>query len=419
MAVVCVRDLGFRRVLTTGVLAGILVLAGACSSTPASAGVDAGAISSRVHASDVPIDGLSAADVANFNEGDGLFDLPFRDADGLGPLYIRDACGECHDGAARGPGLAQRMSVVEADGITPSSDQSLLPWGHAVRRGLTAGATTPIVPPSDPSVKVTIRLGPPVLGRGHIEAIDDAEIERVQAEQATRTDGIHGRINRVTFHSVPNSESTFGVFTTGQSNLIGRFGLKARNVTLDDFTADAYQGDMGLTTPMRPAELPNPDGLTDDDKPGVDLDIDHVNKVAFYVRRIAIPFRVGLTTRGQMLFDQAKCSVCHVPSLKTRADYPIAQLAGIDAPVYTDVLLHDMGSALADGMTDENAQSTEWRTAPLIGLRFSKEFLHDGRAATVTDAILAHDGEAKLSADSFRALSSDDQSALVQFVEAL
>lgn len=401
-----------------GALVAVLVLACGSSAT-STTDAGGGPIPSRAHASDVPIDGLSAEDVGRFNEADGLFDLPFRDADGLGPLYIRDGCGECHAGASRGPGLAQRMSVVQADGITASPDQSLLKWGHAPRLGLAAGAKTPIVPPSDPSVKVSTRLGPPVLGRGYIEAIDDAEIERVEADQSARTDGIHGRINRVIFHSVPNSDAVFGLFTTGQSNLIGRFGLKARIVTLDDFTADAYQGDMGMTTPMRPTELPNPDGLTDDDKPGIDLDIDHVNKVAFYLRRIAIPLRVGLTTRGQTLFDQAKCSVCHVPSLKTRRDYPIAQLAGIDAPVYTDVLLHDLGSALADGMTDESARSTEWRTAPLIGLRFSKEFLHDGRAATVADAIVAHDGEAKVSTDLFRALSPDDQGALVQFVEAL
>jgi CxxC motif-containing protein (DUF1111 family) len=218
---------------------------------------------------------------------------------------------------------------------------------------------------------------------------------------------------------VPNPDATFGAFAAGEADLVGRFGLKARIATLDDFTADALQGDMGMTTPMRPAELPNPDGLTDDDRPGVDLDIDHVNGIAFYVRRIAIPVRVGLTAQGRTLFDQAKCSVCHVPSLKTRADYPIAQLAGIDAPIYTDVLLHDLGSALADGMTDEGALSTEWRTAPLIGLRFSKEFLHDGRAATVRDAILAHDGQGKESADLFRGMTQADQAALLTFVEAL
>ncbi len=189
--------------------------------------------------------------------------------------------------------------------------------------------------------------------------------------------------------------------------------MKARIATLDDFVADAFQGDMGMTTPMRPTEPPNPDGLTDDDKPGVDLDLAHVTRVAFYLRRIAIPRRVGLTDRGAALFAQVNCSVCHAPSLKTSANYPIAQLAGIDAPVFTDMLLHDMGPALADGMTDGTSGSADWRTAPLIGERFSKTFLHDGRVTTIEAAILAHDGEAKGAAEAFAALPADDQAALV------
>ncbi|MFT3838783.1 MAG: di-heme oxidoredictase family protein [Myxococcaceae bacterium] len=380
---------------------------------------DGGVISTLVHASDVPLDGLSHDDVKAFNSGDQKFDTPFRDVDGLGPLYIRTSCGACHEDGSRGPGLVQKMVVMEADGVTPAADQSSLTWGHTVRKGLAAGATTAIVPPTGPNVLVTTRQGPPVLGRGYLEAIADSEIERVAAEQAQRTDAIHGAVSRVTFTSVPNPDTTFGAFTQGQTNLIGRFGLKAREVTLDDFTADAFQGDMGLTTPMRPAELPNPDGLTDDSRAGVDLDQEHIDSIAFYLRRIAIPPRVNLDQRGSTLFDQAQCAACHVRTLKTRADYPIAPLANIDAPVFCDLLLHDMGDALADGMTDGSASSKQWRTAPLIGLRFAKVFLHDGRAVSVREAIEAHQGEATASASAFSALSEADQAALVRFVEAL
>ena len=98
---------------------------------------------------------------------------------------------------------------------------------------------------------------------------------------------------------------------------------------------------------------------------------------------------VGLDDGGKALFEGALCSVCHVPSMKTRSDYPIAQLAGIDAPIYTDFLLHDLGDALADSMTDGAADPRAWRTAPLIGMRFQKVFLHDGRVNTIDDAILA------------------------------
>jgi CxxC motif-containing protein (DUF1111 family) len=373
--------------------------------------------STLANASDVPLDGLSSADVAEFHRGDDLFDLPFRPVDGLGPYFVRTSCGSCHADGSRGPGLVQKMAIVEADGITASPDQSALPYGHSIRQGLSAGAMTPVVPPQRPDVLVTIRLGPPVLGRGYMEAIADAEIERIAAEEATRSDGIHGVIPMTTFDSVPSGDG-FSTYQTGD-DVIGRFGVKARIATLDDFAADAFQGDMGMTTPMRPSELANPDNLTDDLRAGVDLDQEHVDRVAFYLRRIAIPRRVGLTDHGAALFEQVACSGCHTPSLHTRADYPIPQLADIDAPVFTDMLLHDMGDGLADGMTDGGGTSKDWRTAPLVGLRFSKLYMHDGRASTVTDAILAHGGEAQASVDAFNALSQADRDALIAYVEAL
>jgi CxxC motif-containing protein (DUF1111 family) len=397
---------------TTAVRVGALALVlAACAS-------DEPPPSTVVNAFDVPIDGLSADDVARFDDGDALFGLPFREPDGLGPLYIRSACGACHEEGLRGAGLVQKMVALDASGAV-ALDQSALPFGHTIRRGLAAGAVTPIEPPTDVMTRVSIRVGPPVLGRGYLEAIADSEIERIAAEQAARRDDIHGRINRVTFASVPNPDTSFAQHYQGEPNLIGRFGLKARIVSLDEFTADAFQGDMGMTSPMRPDELANPDGLADDAKPGVDVGIDAIDRIAFYLRRIAIPRRVGLTTRGAQLFAQAQCAACHVPALKTRADYPIAQLAGIDAPVYTDLLLHDMGDALADGMTDGSASGAAWRTAPLIGLRFYRTYLHDGRATSVEDAILAHDGEGRAAADAFRALGAADRQTLLSFVEAL
>lgn len=375
--------------------------------------------STVVDAVDVPIDGLPSDDVVQFDDGDALFGLPFRPADGLGPLFIRSACAACHEEGLRGAGLVQKMVVVDNAG-QPVADQSALPFGHTIRRGLAAGATTPIEPPEGISTKVTIRIGPPVLGRGYMEAILDSEIERVAAEQAMRDDGIHGRVARVAFTSFPNPDTTFSNHYLGEPNLIGRFGLKARIVTLDEFTADAFQGDMGMTSPMRPDELPNPDGLVDDMRPGNDVGIEHIDRITFYLRRIAIPKRVGLTAKGKQLFESTQCAACHVPSLRTRADYPIKQIADIDAPVYTDLLLHDMGAELADGMTDGGAESSSyWRTAPLIGMRFFRTFLHDGRATSVEEAILAHDGEARGAADAFRALATTDRETLLSFVEAL
>jgi len=370
---------------------------------------------------DVPIAELSAADKQTFADGDALFDLSLRAYDGLGPLYTRAACSNCHDEGVRGPGLVQKMVVVEVDGITPAADQSKLPFGHTVHPLMTAGATTPVVPPAgDGSVKVTLRLGPPILGRGYMEAVADSEIERVAAEQAQRADGIHGRINHVTYSAEANPDERFHQHRPGDP-VIGRFGLKARISSVDEFTADALQGDMGITSPLRPTEIANPDGLGDDLKPGLDIGIDSVNLRADYVRTTAIPRRAA-DPRGRQLFDQASCGACHVPSLRTRADYPIAVLANIDAAIYSDLLLHDMGDERADAVAEGEATGRDWRTAPLIGLRFNRSFMHDGVASSIEEAIRAHRGagsEANGSVDAFDALPADDRQKLLQFVSGL
>jgi len=111
-----------------------------------------------------------------------------------------------------------------------------------------------------------------------------------------------------------------------------------------------------------------------------------------------------------------------VPSLRTRPDYPIPQLAGIDAPLYSDLLLHDMGIERADGMAEGEAGTRDWRTAPLIGLRFNQQFMRDGVASTIEEAILAHGAtgsEAAASVAAYQALSPADQQLLQQFVSSL
>lgn len=373
-------------------------------------------------ATDLPLVGLDPHWHDTFFEGDALFDAPFRTTDGVGPYYVRQACSSCHQKGGRGPGFVQKMAQVAPDGVTPMPGQPMLPWGHTIRPLFTAGARAGLLAPQSSEVKVTQRSGVPLLGHGYLEAIDDAEILRVEAEQAQRTDGISGRVNRVTFTSEHNAQSVFTAPQKGDANLIGRFGLKARIATLDDFTADAFQGDMGITSPMRPHELPNPEGLTDDAKPGVDVDLATVNAVADYIRMLQIPKRTLPAGNGEALFTTVGCAVCHVSTLRTRTDYPLAPLAGVTAPVFTDLLLHDMGPAFADGLEDGSAHSSEWRTAPLIGLRFVNSFLHDSRAPSVEAAIVLHGGdgsEAKGSVEAFQHLSSADRAALLEYVNAL
>jgi CxxC motif-containing protein (DUF1111 family) len=387
---------------------------------PADHGRDSGVIAADPV--DVPLDALSADELATFRTGDALFDQVMRDADGLGPLYIRNSCSSCHARGGRGPGIVQKVAIVEADGITPSPDQSALPYGPTLRPYVTSGAVVPISAPGRPDAKTTFRAAVPVLGRGYMEAVLDSEIERVEKEQQTRVDGIHGRVHRVVYGSRANEVSPFNRHQPGEQGLIGRFGLKARIATLDEFAADALQGDMGITSPLRPDELPNPDHLQDDAKPGPDVDIDRVNALGDYVRLLEIPRRVGQSLRGQELFETTACAACHVPALKTAFDYPVRELAGIDAPVFTDFLLHDMGPDLADGQTDQGAPSRAWRTAPLIGLRFMKTYLHDGRARTVLDAVLAHDApssEANVAVERFRELDDVDRASLLTYVKGL
>lgn len=371
--------------------------------------------------SDAPLAELSEAWLARFADGDALFELPMREGDGLGPVYIRQSCASCHADDAKGPGSVTKLVLVEPDG-TPAADQSGLPWGQTVRPYVAGGATTPIEAPDRADLRTSRLVGPAVFGRGYIEAIADAEIERIEATQSQRGDGISGRIHRVPYASALPHDPAFGAWSPGDEGLIGRFGLKARLATLEEFAADAAQGDMSLTSPMRPEELPNPDGLTDDELPGVDLGEDEVRLLADYVRLLAIPARVEPDPVGAALFSEARCDGCHVPSLRTRTDYPIEPLADVDAPIYSDLLLHDMGVGLTDWRPEGDAAPQEWRTAPLLGIRHLRSYLHDGRASTLRDAVLMHRSEGSEANDSverFERLSDDDQARLLDFVSTL
>ena len=255
-----------------------------------------------------PLTGIDPELRARFNDGDALFDQIFLDSQGLGPVYIRAACASCHSADGRGPGTVRKMVLLDDDGV-PLADQSALPYGHTIRPQATSDNADAINAPSDTThVLLTTRMPPAVFGRGSLEAISDDEIMRVEAEQAQRDDGVSGRINWVTYASDPNPDTRFHAHARGDV-LIGRFGLKARIATLDDFAADAFQGDMGITSDMRPDELPNPISA-DDALPGIDIPADSVNEVADYMRLLRIPSRqADVDQKGAQLFAQAQCNV--------------------------------------------------------------------------------------------------------------
>jgi CxxC motif-containing protein (DUF1111 family) len=297
-----------------------------------------------------------------------------------------------------------------------------LAFGPTVRPYAILGATPTLAPdpstlPPGHTLFVSRRLGPAVFGRGAIEAVTDAEIERVFDAQQAAGD-VSGRIHVVTYASAVPSEAGLMPGATA----IGRFGHKARIATLDDFAADAFVGDMGMTSPMRPTEPEHASDTIDDEKAGLDLTLEEVRQVADYTRMLAMPRRAPSDEAGAGLFARVGCTSCHVVSMHTRTDYPVSAYADADVFIYSDLLLHDMGDALEDFVQDGDATSREWRTAPLIGLRFFATLMHDGRARDVAAAIAAHESagsEANPSVARFHSLSDDEQHQLIRFVSSL
>jgi CxxC motif-containing protein (DUF1111 family) len=393
----------------------ILIFIGgsACAPAPIQVGPD------RVG---TPIPGLDVVWQARFDEGDRLFEVPFSPASGVGPVYIRSSCAGCHADDLRGPGIVEKMALVADDRVTPTHTELDFPWGVTVRAQLAAGARTPVVPPDRTDLLLTRRLPPDVLGVGLAEAVPDADILAEASRQHREVPELAGRISWVAWRGGANPDTGFHSYGPGATDLIGRFGLKAAWPTLDAFTAGALHGDMGVTTPVFPDEAPNPDGILDDGKPGVDLDLDGVNVIADYMRLLALPERAQPDDPGAALFADIGCTECHTPSFTTRSDHPVPQMANVQALLYSDFLLHDLGPDHADAQVEGEAGSTWWRTAPLVGLRFHRAFLHDGRSPTVEDAILDHGGpgsQARSSIEDFDRLSARDRAILLAFLESL
>lgn len=388
-----------------------LVVLSSCGGEPIAVGDDP---------TDLPLAGLSDELLDRFAEGDRLFEVTFTPADGLGPLSIRQSCAACHEGGGRGPGFVEKRANVDAQG-RPVPGQPALPHGNTVRRQHSAGATSSIDSLPSPSLLASRRVGPVVWAAGAIEAVDEAELFRHEAEQAQRTDGVSGRVHLVTYQSDGSTDHAVHRAKRGD-RVVGRFGVKARLGYLDDFAADAFQGDMGLTSTLRPTEPTNPDGLTDDLKPGVDIDASSLAFVVDYLRLLRLPARRRVPASGAAAFGKATCDVCHIPSLRTRSDVTVPPLAGVAVALYTDVLLHDLGPSFSDGLVEGDASPTEFRTPPLVGLRFLRSFLHDGRAATLDEAILLHGAEgseARASVDAYRGLTDAERRALLDFLSSL
>jgi CxxC motif-containing protein (DUF1111 family) len=282
---------------------------------------------------------------------------------------------------------------------------------------------------------VIFRIPTPVFGAGLIEQIPDDEIERNLATQAAlkKSYGIVGTPNIVLpFHAIssqPNKNGNDGTF--------GRFGWEAQNKSLLVFSGEAYNVEMGITNEAFPTErdettscqfAPVPNDTTRLEATTLLDGLSSIEKFAHFMRLLAPPApspdqpggapSIGL---GRQHFTSLGCALCHTPSMQTGKS-AVAALRNQTVALYSDLMLHDMGSGLADGVSQGQASGREFRSAPLWGLGQRLFFLHDGRTADLRQAIEAHASRGSEANDvirNFRRLPEADKQDLFNFLRSL
>lgn len=430
---------GRRRLLlsTLGVLvaAALMVFGLQAKSDPQQA-AGAMTVANRTSASfEQAAGGLSTAEVEHHAEADLVFDrthvpLTGRPGAGLGPQFVAQSCVACHVRNGRGRANANEalVRVAASAGLGPQiQDKAVLGaqpeasvtvrWrpvgqGAAELRRPDVALVRPGGDRLEASVARSLRVAPPLLGLGLLEAVPARSISSLADPDDQDGDGISGQA-----HWLKGAD--------GERRL-GRFGWKAISASVRDQSADAYLQDMGLTTPASEAN--------DLDRHGAPADISNheLNLVTFYSQslgapRTAQPANSPLVRRGQRVFAELRCAGCHVPSLQTGAapDAVVQAIGNQTIWPYTDLLLHDMGPGLDDGVTEQGAGGREWRTAPLWGIGLTQKvnpqatFLHDGRARSLEEAILWHGGEAEASRQAYLALKAHQRQSLLQWLRQL
>ncbi|MCZ2722320.1 hypothetical protein O1D97_11940 [Marinomonas sp. 15G1-11] len=398
-------------------------------------------------------------------------------SDGLGPLFNARSCHTCHlnEGGGKRPNAGEstrntstffiRLGLTQAPDEL-KSEHSVWPdpiYGHQLQtrsvQGLIAEPSFAIMYASKnvrfddgtiielsvPSYKLEMneelnkgissihqhtglsaRLSPHLTGMGLIDALSDEAILANADPDDQDKDGISGRANVVWDRKTASWK-------------IGRFGYKATQPTLDQQNQSAFNGDIGLSTPLFQTAsgdctqqqitcLNAPNG----NSPHLDnLEINQkqVNWVNIYLGTLPVVRIQNTATaafeQGKQQFIALNCIACHVPKYTTATSTLSSTLENRVILPFSDFLLHDMGDALASGFTEYSASAREWRTAPLWGMskRLAKNpqggFLHDGRAKTINEAILWHGGEASASQAAYLSSSLKDRNALLYFLESL
>ncbi len=380
-----------------------------------------------------PIDGLTPSEAEAFERGRLVFSRRFTPSEGLGPLYNATSCASCHSTPVPGGaadiyrnfylhGYGSNPLVRFAHPDLPSAVVPAFGTGrHAVASFSLEGGrfNLPDSCCGGAELHLAQRNSIPIFGTGLFEFVSDFTLIISSDASDQNGDGISGRYNR-----------------TSRTGPIGRFGVKAQANNVEIFTRAPLQNQMGITSdPFEGADAtvsaasaallqavvdPNDPTQDSDGVPDPEISRQDLGDLIAFTRFLAPPAPLPFddaALRGQAQFEALGCVKCHRPSLPSSRG---------DLAAYTDLLLHDMGPELADQLNFGAPQSNsvdpahngnEFRTQPLWGVSLFPPYLHDGRAATLEEAILMHGGEAMQIRDAFEALSPSDRRDLIRFLE--
>jgi CxxC motif-containing protein (DUF1111 family) len=363
----------------------------------------------------LPVDRLTPAQQLAFARGSGTFSKGYRIADGLGPVFNEVACVACHGVEAGRAGNRRNMHFGwrEKDVFDPLAEH-----GGSLVQARGIGPITMIdgthdfageVPPREANV-TAVRETQSLQGLGFVDAVPDATWLAIAEAELAADPATAGRVHLV-----------FDL--ASRSAAVGKFGWKAQVTTLLQFVGAALLNEIGITNPGFRDELcPQGDchALAFNPIPALNDDGTAVAALTDFMTMLAAPPRGTITsveTAGEFFFAAIGCASCHLPTIQTGPS-PVAALDRTSFHPYSDFLLHDMGS-LGDGIGQGDASGREMRTTPLWGLRTANRFLHDGSAATVTAAILRHDGQGRASRDRFSSLGRRETDLLLAFLRSL
>ena len=378
-----------------------------------------------------PLAGLSRMESAFFQAGKDDFVEEENVPDGLGPTMNLDSCGGCHSQPAIGgtspavnpqvafankmgarnrvPSFIRRDGPVREVRFVKNPDGTADGGVHALFTitGRSDAAGCGIAQPDFEGQlargNVIFRIPTPTFGAGLIEQIPDAAILASATSTAAQKSalGIFGRPNIVLPFNTITGESN----RNGNDGTIARFGWKAQNKSLLLFSGEAYNVEMGISNELFQTEREenaacqfarHPNDVTDTNARDPVAAISAIEKFSFFMRFLAAPAPsadqpggAASIGRGRATFAAVGCGLCHTPSLRT-GNSNVAALRNQPVNLFSDLLIHDMGTGLADGVSQGQAGPREFRTAPLWGLGQRLFFLHDGRTSDLVVAIRQH-----------------------------